>query len=132
MKNKQFRALMEIGKDLDKVYSMPCKPDWKRPKEGDIFDEDKSVKWNREEVLRRQDAYAKEVLKLNKEKNHARDSLCTELYEAIKNEMSDKITLDDAKRIYDYAYSEKHGYGCHDIISFLYELIEVFEPIMNK
>ena len=41
MSKKQLRSLEEIGNDLAGVSNMPCRPDWRKPKEGTIFDEDK-------------------------------------------------------------------------------------------
>lgn len=131
MSKKQLRSLEEIGNDLVGVSNMPCKPDWRKPKEGTIFDEDKSVKWNREEVLRKQEEYDNEVKRLNTEKHKRRDMLEKEAHEVIKSEMKN-ITLEDAKKIFDYAYDERYDCGYRDVISFIYDLIEVFEPMINR
>ena len=50
---------------------MPCKPseNFRKVKTGDIIDEEKSVRWNREEVERLKEAYGEEVKRLNREKN---------------------------------------------------------------
>lgn len=43
-----------LGNRLETAWKRPTKPNSKRPKDGEIIDEEKSVRWNREEVVRRQ------------------------------------------------------------------------------
>lgn len=45
-----------LGNRLETAWKRPTKPNSKRPKDGEIIDEEKSVRWNREEVVRRQKA----------------------------------------------------------------------------
>lgn len=46
-----------LGNRLETAWKRPTRPNSKRPKDGEIIDEEKSVRWNREEVVRRQKAY---------------------------------------------------------------------------
>lgn len=57
----------------------PCKPNCKKYKEGTIFDEDKSLKWNREEVVKK-NLFMMKLKKLNRKKNQ----MYTELVHIIK------------------------------------------------
>lgn len=41
-----------LGNRLETAWKRPTKPNSKRPKDGEIIDEEKSVRWNREEVVR--------------------------------------------------------------------------------
>lgn len=43
-----------LGNRLETAWKRPTRPNSKRPKDGEIIDEEKSVRWNREEVVRRQ------------------------------------------------------------------------------
>lgn len=45
-----------LGNRLETAWKRPTRPNSKRPKDGEIIDEEKSVRWNREEVVRRQKA----------------------------------------------------------------------------
>lgn len=38
-----------LGNRLETAWKRPTKPNSKRPKDGEIIDEEKSVRWNREE-----------------------------------------------------------------------------------
>ena len=40
--------------------------------------------------------------------------------------------MEDAKRIFDFAYERESGCGYNDVIIFIYDLIEVFEPMLRK
>ena len=42
-----------LGNRLETAWKRPTRPNSKRPKDGEIIDEEKSVRWNREEVVRR-------------------------------------------------------------------------------
>ena len=67
------------AKDLDSAYSlyssMSCKPSAKRYPENYVLDEDKTVRWNREQVKKHNDAVEEEVKRLNSEKNAKREEL---------------------------------------------------------
>ncbi|MGN0415993.1 MAG: hypothetical protein ACI4FX_10965 [Agathobacter sp.] len=127
---KNLRTVQEIWKELEKVEQMSCKPNWKRPHTEDILDEEQSVRWNREEIAKQQKAYDEEVKALNTKKNKARDSLYEELYRVIRQEVGG-ITVEDAKKIWWFAYEEKHAYGYGDVFSFLDELMDLIGGIVN-
>ena len=125
-----MRELYDIKCDLEAMANMSCKPSFKKPKNGDVIDEDKSVKWNREEVTRLQNDYDEEVKKLNTEKNKCRDDLYKELYKVIRKEVGG-ITINDAQQIFQYAYSEGHSYGYNEVFIKLDELIPLIRGIVN-
>ena len=125
-----MRELYDIKCDLEAMANMSCKPSFKKPKNGDVIDEDKSVKWNREEVERLQKAYDEEVKRLNTEKNKCSDNLYKELYKVIRKEVGG-ITLNDAQQIFNYAYAEGHSYGYNEIFNKLDKLIYLIGGIVN-
>ena len=55
-----------LGNRLETAWKRPTRPNSKRPKDGEIIDEEKSVRWNREEVVRRQKAWDTECSRLKK------------------------------------------------------------------
>ena len=130
-----MRSLYEIKCDLEAMVNMSCKPSFPRPRTGDVIDEDKSVKWNREEVIRLQTAYDDEVKQLNTAKNKRRDDLYKELYKVIRHEVKG-ITLNDAQQIFQYAYNFQYTYGeghygYNEIFSVLDDIIPLVSKIVN-
>lgn len=110
---------------LSNNYSdFSCKPTYKKYKEGTIFDEDKSVKWNREEVAKRNLLYNDEVKNLNRQKNQ----MYTELINLIKRYITQETKVSDkqATKIWNYVYEEYHSYGLTECINHLDDLLELF------
>ena len=126
-----MRELYDIKRDLEEMVNMSCKPSYIRPKTGDVIDEDKSVKWNREEVERLQNSYDEEVKKLNIAKNKRRDDLYKELYKVIRKEVGG-ITIKDAQQIFSYAYAEGHSYGYNEVFIKLDDIIQLVGGIVNN
>lgn len=129
MPKKQIRDWTEIIDDLERMCAMSCKPTRHRLKPDTVIDEDKSVKWNREEVQRQNDLYEQEVKELNSKKNRLRDSLYDEIYEKISYELD--IPKDKAKPIWAYAYNEGHSYGVHGVVQLVMELIDLFNDVLK-
>ena len=66
--NDSFESLHRL---LDETNCMSCKPgpEFKKIPVGTVIDEEKSVRWNREEVERIREEYTEEVKRLNRERN---------------------------------------------------------------
>lgn len=126
-----MRDLYDIKCDLEEMENMPCKPPLPKPRTGDVIDEDKSVKWNREEVIRLQNVYDEEVKKLNTAKNKRRDDLYRELYKVIRHEVKG-ITVNDAQQIFQYVYSKSHAYGYEEVFNKLDDIIVLISNIVNN
>ena len=71
MKNITYDRLKDAYNAYANFSSTPGK-DFRTYREGYIFDEDKSVKWNREEVVRRNEAYKNERHRLMEERENLR------------------------------------------------------------
>ena len=99
-----------------------CKPNTPKYKEGHIFDEDKSVKWNRKEVKRLNDCHNEEAKILSTTKN--------KLYEDFKNTFLEYIIQETgvlktkALKIYDYLYN--NSYNLYDALNKTEELLDLF------
>lgn len=83
-------AWTALGNRLETAWKRPTKPNSKRPKDGEIIDEEKSVRWNREEVVRRQKAWDAECSRLKKAQNaeieHISEAIELQIQEDIKAE----------------------------------------------
>lgn len=116
----------DIVTEWNTVMNMRCKPkDLQKYKEGTVIDEEKSVRWNREEVERRNAAYAEEVATLNTKRNKARDTLYEKIYVYIMDEVGSKCTREKAKAIWDLAYENGHSYGINECKIYMDELIDL-------
>ena len=51
----------DAWKNLDKAYDMSCKPYAKRVPKGYVFDVDKTIRWNAEQVEKHNEAVLKDV-----------------------------------------------------------------------
>lgn len=108
-----------------------CTPDtnlFPKYKEGDVIDEDKSVKWNREEVQRRIDARENEVKRLKREKSEI-----TKLYEdGLKQAIAKdhEIKVKEVELLWAYFYREHHSCGVQTVYCYLDEfLCETYSKI---
>ena len=111
--------------------NMSCKPKTKRIKEGTVLDEDKSVRWNREEVERLNKEYDAVVAELNTKRNKARDMLYEHIYEYIIDEVGHNCTKKKATAIWDYAYEQGHAYGLSEIHCYLDEIIVLADVLLS-
>lgn len=115
---------------LNKVRNMSCKPvGMSLVEEGYVFDEDKSVKWNREQVSKNNQKYQDEVKRLNQAKMKAREETYAAFYKDIADALNraiggkEKVTIDQAKVV--WKYLEEHLTDSYDIEGPLYDLINM-------
>lgn len=119
-----WTPIIEDYANIDRTYK--CKPDiTKFPKcrEGDIIDENQTVKWNKEEVTRRIQAYKNEVGRLNAERNAAFLRWRQDVTAIITAELVERKIFRDAATadkkaliIYNKAYEDAHSYGVYDVL----------------
>lgn len=118
--------------DFYKLYDMAdeyskfsCKPKERKYKIGEVFDDDKSVRWNREEVERRNKLHDEEVKRLNKQKN----KMFFEWVDAVKLYIMEetKVKKDKADEIYNYLYGKYHSYGLSEVLANMDELLDLFK-----
>ena len=129
MGNKSWE---DIQKELDAVTKMPCRPDFKKLPKDYITDEDKSVRWNRDQVELNNKKYQDEVARLNTEKNKARDAAHKEIYKKIQDKVGHGISENAAKKIWDRAYGNSHAYGVMEVLDELKDLIEFVKSILEE
>ena len=118
----QIEDLIELA---DAWNRFSCKPVRRKMKTGEVIDENKSVKWNRDQVCKNNEEYEDEVNRLNTEKNNRLSEFQANCFSYIMQETG--VSLERAKKIYWYIYNEKHYYGLYDCIASLDDLLELFK-----
>ena len=119
----------KIAIDYDKAWRMSCRPgdDFRKAKVGDVIDEEKSVRWNREEVERLRLTYDAEVKRLNREKNAAIAAIIDRAVKLIAYEAD--ISEEKAKLLWDFVYERGHAYG--EMFNMLGDYIELAEKLSH-
>ena len=93
-----------------------------------IIDEDKSVRWNREEVKKHNENRKAIILENKKQKN--------QLYEASKQKVLEEImkegfTTKQAEHIYDFAYDEAGSIGDSTLVG-IYDAVTYVVQFLNE
>ena len=103
-----------------------------------VIDEDKSVKWNREEVERRNKAYNDEVARLNRIRNaevkKVADLIIVLIAEDVKFSIKNKTEAwyeHAAKIVYREAYEAAHSYGMRDVLDKINVYCTIISEVIN-
>ena len=116
--------LYELTDKATEYLEFSCKPSFSKYREGYVIDEDKSVKWNREEVEKHNIRYQEEVKRLNNEKNKLYTELVSTIKEYIIEETNVKKTR--AEKIYNYLY-EEHSGNILEMLDYIDDLLDLFK-----
>lgn len=140
MENRYKKIIKEIvsRKDINELVNayftftveFSCKPDadkFPKYRVGDVIDEDKSVKWNREEVERLIEARANEVKRLNTEKNAISHLFDDAIKQMLSKEYS--VSVEETKILWRYAYEEGHSSGLNDVVSYFREFAGMYNEL---
>lgn len=118
--------------DMEKLYEMAdeytnfsCKPKNPKYKIGSVIDEEKSVRWNREEIERLNNIHIEEAEELNRKKTLLRINFENAVIDYIISET--KVSKDKAEKIYNYIYTEYHSYSIRECLYHLDDLLELFK-----
>lgn len=123
----------DIQREFDRVNEMSCKPvGLQKYKVGHIFDENMSVKWNREKLEEENKKYNDEVARLNTEKNKGFCRANDLVYQKIREEVGHGLSEHAAAVIFNYAYESKHAYGFYAVRQELESLIELVSEILKE
>ena len=119
----------KISSDYKKACMMSCRPGdgFQNVKVGTVIDEEKSVRWNREEVDRLRLAYDEEVKRLNREKNAAIVAVTDRAVKLIAYEAD--ISEEKARLVWDFVYERGHAYG--EMFNMLDDYIELAEKLSH-
>ena len=125
-----FEQLVEEADKVENMTTIPDKDAFPRYGYDDVIDEDMSVKWNREEVMRRNEAYAQEKKRLFSEINDAEKSLDNMIKAYIAQEVP--LSLDKASIIFSKLYEDHHSYGYDNILDHVDEEIHYIQSIVRE
>ena len=120
---KEFRI-------IDKEY--PTRPDWSYPYDHTVYDENESVKWNREKNLEEQARWKKEKRCLEITKKIAMDTVEGRLLDYIQEQID--VSREAAKRMWQRADRDFNKLDC--LMDDYYYIKEVdhsntYDPIIN-
>lgn len=105
-------------------------PKFERYAENYVFDENMSVKWNREEVARRNQAYKDALNAYYKDKTKAEENFRNDVVQAIMNDTG--FSYEKAEMIYDRAYNIGHGSGYYDVITYASDIADFVYDFIRK
>lgn len=101
-----------IRAEFEAMERMSCVPAGiKKVRADHIFDEEKSVRWNREMVEKNNADYQAEVARLNTEKNKRRDAILEDIYRLIQEDVGHDLSRVKAQRLWAYAWEQGHEHG---------------------
>lgn len=133
VKKKKPKDWGEIKTDFEAMQQFSCVPsDIFKVKQGHIFDEDQSVKWNKEQVEINNENYRKKVARLNTEKNRLRNAIYEDIYYSIQCEVGHGLSRNKAIAIWEYAFTNGHSSGYNEILYHLNALMELADKLLSE
>ena len=106
------------------------RPKFERYAENHIFDENMSVKWNREEAARRNQAYEDALNAYYAIQNEADKKFQKDLILAIMNDTG--FSYEKAEMIYSKAYDTGHSGGYYEVVSDAIEIADFVYDFIRK
>lgn len=127
------KELKEILLERNSINYKQRQPTLKKYKTGDIIDEEKSVRWNKEEVERLKKVYIDECNRLSKEKNELLSKNNVRLYNFIKSIY--KLNDSQIKQLKEYIEQiKKNSNICYidDEVNLYINLFHLLDNILPK
>ena len=124
----QAESSWELTKMYQEFRSMPNKSGNKHLPSDYVFDEEQSVRWNREKVVEHNHQIDCENEKLSAEKANAEQKFLHCFAVKIQYELRGKISYDKACAIRDYLYDERF---CSETIENMDTLLDVFKTVLD-
>lgn len=133
---KIIRKLTDVSDIVDKyenfIINFSHKPDRNKfpyPKIGSVIDEEKSVKWNREEIERLRSNFDKEVAKLNKQ--------CSEIHKAYESALITalakdyKLPVSTIQKVYGFVLERNGGARIRDVVLQVHDLLSLHKTLIK-
>lgn len=118
--------------DLDRAFALSCKPTAKRVPKGYVFDEDKSARWNAEQVESHNVEIQKEVSEKQKARSLAINKATDAIIALIVDEFYGEINSKQAEVIWNIAYDRGHSGGKYEIEAQLQQFMSAFYDFIKK
>lgn len=126
--------LEDLRNEFDALLKMPVDPDRNKfhrySDPNAIIDEDKTVRWNREEVQRRNDEYRAERDRLYSLYCEANENCVKSAKRYIMDELG--IDYDKASVVWNRLYDDDHAYGYQEVLNCLNEEIDYLSRILGR
>ena len=115
---------------MDQVNSISCKPgpEFTKVSRGTVIDEEKSVRWNREEVERLRNEYDEEAKRLNRIKNEKYNEAVERIINLISKETG--LSKEKAGKLWSYAFYKYHA-DSDSLFLNLEELCDLYNELKN-
>lgn len=107
----------------------PNKDEYPNPKVGTILDEDKSVKWNREEVERLRNRYSEKLSELNKEFHNISNTFENKIVSELARIYN--FSIEESKKIWSYACDESHSEGVIAVKNTYEEIADLYTDLLS-
>lgn len=118
---KTLNEILENINEYEFKGTKPQKPEGYRI-ENYVYNEEKSVRWNREHREQLIKEYEEEYEKYRNNLNKSRNILLNDIIIAIQNEFN--FNEEQAEKIYSLAYEESHSEGINEVINKAKEISE--------
>ena len=136
----EWKHICETYKTFEEITSIvKTIRDYPLYKENYIFDENKSVKWNKDEVIKRNKLRDEEIRKcrairkqaLCNVENNIIHCIAVELIERniIKADIS--TAVEKAIKIFNFAWDKGHSYGIYEVCTYIDEMVDFIEDIVK-
>lgn len=112
---------------LNNYSFSPNRAEHPYPKIGDVLDEDKSVRWNREEVERLRKEYEECVAILNKNYAAIKTIYVKHMISLLAKEFH--IKLCESEKIWNYVYSKHKEKEIYQTIGLYEEIVELYKDL---
>lgn len=119
------REWTEIRADYEEACGMSCKPVHNKVPDNHIFNENMTVKWNREKVAEHNKSYDDKVKELRERRLDALRNVVDEVVNKIACELH--ITNSRAEILWDYVYDRSEG--CYDLFRKLEEVVDMLHEM---
>lgn len=136
----EWNHIHETYRTIDATTST-CKiyKDYPFYTENYIFDENKSIEWNKDEVIRRNKLRDEEIKKCQSIRNHARYNFENNIIHCIAVELIKRNILktdistaaEKAIKIFDLAWDKGHDDGIYEICFYIDEIVDFIEDIVK-
>lgn len=129
---KNIMSINEVREAvLNDEFTIPYMSRPAKLKETHVVDEDKSVKWNREEIVRL-NAENKEKYEAYEKEHYAMGGKMVEAIVAAYASEYTNMSLSQIRKVYSHAYSEGHSGGMYEVFNEMNSMMELVSDILKS
>lgn len=126
--NKSFEEIKNNLKDYENKLEFPKRPGGYK-KEGYVYDENQSVKWNREHRLELEKDYSDKLTEYQKESSNLELQFKHDLIRS--SEKVYGINYKQGEIIYNQAWDQGHSYGYSQVVDDMITLLDFYKDVAD-